>query len=195
MINHTIDRLQKASTGAGHMGGRYARLLQLLWRKVPKATNSSLATATKSYVSQPRSNIQQLIHPSQPYPAQSPTVISPSLSFQQQQHHMQHFQPPPLIQQTSNHLSYHPSDLSNPAYQAYPQQHQNQNRTFSWLDLGATWNFATQNGSGTGSNSGSLGEMDVDEEHGMWDQGLGPLDIGLMTDYSVLEGDNPNLIF
>jgi hypothetical protein len=36
MINLTIERLEKASVGANHMGSRYARLLRLLWRKPPK---------------------------------------------------------------------------------------------------------------------------------------------------------------
>jgi hypothetical protein len=33
MANKTMDVLQKASAGANHMGSRYSRLLQLLWRK------------------------------------------------------------------------------------------------------------------------------------------------------------------
>ena len=37
--------------------------------------------------------------------------------------------------------------------------------------------------------------MDMDDEHVLWDTGMSPFDMGLLTDYSVLEGDNPNLIF
>jgi len=57
--------------------------------------------------------------------------------------------------------------------------------TFSWLDLGAAMNFATQNG------AGSTGESD----DMMLENGLSPFDMGILTDYSLLEGDNPNLIF
>src|SRR5258708_7418187 len=39
MIDQTIARLQKASVGANHMGSRYARLIQLLWRKAPIPTD------------------------------------------------------------------------------------------------------------------------------------------------------------
>ena len=39
MIRQTIERLQKSSVGANHMGSRYARLLQLLWRKAPKRSD------------------------------------------------------------------------------------------------------------------------------------------------------------
>jgi hypothetical protein len=35
LVNATIERLQMTSTGADHMGSRYSRLLQLLWRKMP----------------------------------------------------------------------------------------------------------------------------------------------------------------
>ncbi len=60
---------------------------------------------------------------------------------------------------------------------------------FSWLDLGATWNFATQNGN---SSSGSTGDLQ-DEGPGISE--LSPFDMGLLTDYNMLDGDNPNLIF
>ena len=60
--------------------------------------------------------------------------------------------------------------------------------TFSWLDLGATWNFATQN-----NNSGSASSAEMDDTS--FDTGMSPFDMSLLTDYSLLEGDNPNLIF
>lgn len=67
---------------------------------------------------------------------------------------------------------------------------------FSWLDLGATWNFATQNGSGDTGSSGSAGDL-TDAEGGMGGNEMSPFDmgLGLLNDYSLLEGDNPNLIF
>lgn len=61
---------------------------------------------------------------------------------------------------------------------------------FSWLDLGATWNFATQNNSAS-VTSGSAGEID----DVMLENGMSPFDLSLVTDYSLLEGDNPSLIF
>jgi len=71
---------------------------------------------------------------------------------------------------------------------------------FSWLDLGATWNFAMQNhntqgSTGTAASSGgSAGEIEGDMG------GVGPgegfsFDFTLLTDYSLLESDNPNFIF
>jgi hypothetical protein len=60
--------------------------------------------------------------------------------------------------------------------------------TFSWLDLGATWNFATQN-----NHSASASSADIDDAS--FDTGMSPFNMNLLTDYSLLEGDNPNLIF
>ena len=67
--------------------------------------------------------------------------------------------------------------------------------TFSWLDLGATWNFATQNNSVTGS-TGDIDDVMVEGGSGSG-SGMSPfdMDMSLLTDYSLLEGDNPNLIF
>jgi hypothetical protein len=53
---------------------------------------------------------------------------------------------------------------------------------FSWLDLDATWNFATQNNS-VASNADELYDAPVDME------------VSFLTDYLLLEGDNPGLIF
>lgn len=64
---------------------------------------------------------------------------------------------------------------------------------FSWLDLSATWNYATQNGNA----SGSAGDL-TDDSGGIGnasETGLSPFDMGMLNDYSLLEGDNPNLIF
>lgn len=72
---------------------------------------------------------------------------------------------------------------------------------FSWLDLGATWNFATQNAGNT-SSSGSAGDIGDGEGSFGGVGGVGgsevevsPYDMGILTDYSLLEGDGPNLIF
>lgn len=80
-----------------------------------------------------------------------------------------------------NDMQGHPFPQSQPQ----PQQ---PNNGFSWLDLGATWNFATQN------NGGSTGSQDD-----MVDTGLSPFgNNGLMNvlpDYSFMEGENGNFIF
>ena len=152
MINQTIERLQKASMGNNHMGSRYARLLQLLWRKAPKRTDPADAH---------RQSIDTRMQP--PRQNQDPNN-PPGFDPSQQQFNM-----------GMNQMG----GISAPAAPG----------TFSWLDLGATWNFATQNNSG--SLSGSSAEMDDVS----FDTGMSPFDMSLLTDYSLLEGDNPNLIF
>ncbi|KAG9237316.1 hypothetical protein BJ875DRAFT_370253, partial [Amylocarpus encephaloides] len=158
MINQTIEGLQKASVGANHMGSRYARLLQMLWRKAPKRArnkqqNKSSIDGRLNAATQNTSNIgQSQFDPNAQFPGHLAMNNNIGLSGQ--------FQPRP-------------------------------SGTFSWLDLGATWNFATQNNSGTASDSESDNNM-------MLENGLSPFDIGdirPITDYSLLEGDNPNLIF
>jgi len=64
---------------------------------------------------------------------------------------------------------------------------------FSWLDLGATWNFATQNGIGDHSSSASTGDLQEGEVAGLGE--LSPFDMSLLTDYSLLEGEGSGLIF
>lgn len=158
-INLTIERLQKASAGANHMGDRYARLLHLLWRKAPKKS------------SDPRDNTPQSIE------GRLSTEMPPRL-------------PPNGDQQYFDALA--PQN----GFQSLPQvnglQPQPGNGTFSWLDLGATWSFATQNN----SVNGSTGDMDLSD--GWEGQSMqSPYDLGmsLLSDYRVLDGDNPNLIF
>jgi hypothetical protein len=141
MIDQTIARLQKASVGANHMGSRYARLIQLLWRKAPIPTDHR--------------------KPSMPQPMDG--------NFKQQYTDPSSF-PPGFAPNQGNmgNMEFTPSG------------------TFSWLDLGATWNFATQNNSVSGGSP----------DDGVMDTGMNLLDMrGMMTDYSLLDRDNPNLIF
>lgn len=160
MINQTIERLQKASVGANHMGSRYARLLQLLWRKAPKRKTDRSGQHV--------------------YGMDGQLGLGQSSSNNQQ------------------HTSFDPSGTGN-----FPENmgmgniganEQFQSRpggAFSWLDLGATWNFATQNNTLGGSTGDSDNEL-------MLESGLSPFEMGdlaAFTDYSLLEGDNPNLIF
>ncbi|TAQ86504.1 hypothetical protein B7494_g5176 [Chlorociboria aeruginascens] len=147
MINQTIERLQKASVGSNHMGSRYARLLQLLWRKVLKRTSTHSTPHPQSIDSH----------------LQAPQNGQPS--------HPQH--------------SFDPNAFNvGGSMVIFPST-----GTFSWLDLGATWNFATQNNSGSGSAG--------DSDDVVMDTGMSPfdMDMGVAIDYSLLEGDNPNLIF
>lgn len=58
---------------------------------------------------------------------------------------------------------------------------------FSWLDLGATWSFATQNNSASGSAGG--------EEDILGGDGLNPFEMDVLTDYRLLNDDNPNWMF
>ena len=135
------------------MGSRYARLLQLLWRKAPKRNdgrNGSARFSIDSRLDGPHSNEMNSFPPN--------SNTSPN---------------------TFSNANANGNSMGGAGFQ--------QPGTFSWLDLGATWNFATQNN----SVSGSAGELD----DAFVDTGLSPLDIGLLTDYSLLEGDNPNLIF
>jgi hypothetical protein len=157
MINQTIERLQKASVGANHMGSRYARLLQLLWRKPPKHSARS---------HRPSTSLDSRLKATNPN--------DPSSSA------------PPNTQ----------FDPSNPNNFSIGQMGMSSGggggggTGFSWLDLGATWNFATQNGNN--SSSGSTADL---QDEGLGINELSPFDMTLLTDYSLLEGDNPNLIF
>jgi hypothetical protein len=165
MITQTIERLQKASMGANHMGSRYARLLQLLWRKPPK-------------------------HPSKGHnQRQSQSTIDSRLNSSNN--------PNDASTASQNQQQFDPSNPNN--FQTMgggagmPMAGNNQGgQGFSWLDLGATWNFATQNGIGDHSSSASTG--DLQEEVGGLGE-LSPFDMSLLTDYSLLEGEGSGLIF
>lgn len=155
MINQTIDRLQETSIDAKHMGSRYSRLLQLLWRKAPQKndTRDILTQATDS-----------------------------------------RFQIPQPAAQGADMLQTHATGLfsgmdMNAGDDTMAQGYGN--GTFSWLDLGAAWTFATQN------NSTSISIRDMDDMVGDSSSGLTPYDMDLnqMTDYRLLADDNPNLIF
>ena len=148
MISQAVKRLQKASVGANHMGSRYARLLQLLWRKAPQ-----------------RSDLQETQH----WQRIDSRATAP------QDHG-----------QSGSQSNLNPTNFSG-MWGGMNNVSLTPSGTFSWLDLGATWNFATQNNTVSGSSA--------DLEDVMVDIDMSPFDMSLMTDYSLLEGDNPNLIF
>ncbi|KAH8790957.1 hypothetical protein F5882DRAFT_449957 [Hyaloscypha sp. PMI_1271] len=165
MIHQTIERLQKASVGLNHMGSRYARLLQLLWRKPPKHS-------TKQHQNQ-----------------RNQSIIDPRLNLPNPN------EPPSSSQNQNQQQSYDPTDPNNFA-QNINQMGMGANggagHGFSWLDLGATWNFATQNGIGDHSSTGSAGDLEP-EAGGIAE--LSPFDLGLLTNYSLLDGEGAGLIF
>ncbi|RDW91616.1 hypothetical protein BP5796_02781 [Coleophoma crateriformis] len=157
MINQTIDRLQKASAGANHMGTRYSRLIQMLWRKSPKGGKNNNGDTVHQQTIDGRlqdSNKVDVV-------SNLPTVYDPNSAF--------------------NNMGMKGLAPTNAP-----------NGTFSWLDLGATWNFATQGNTGNSVSGGSAGEM---EDMMGVDTGMSPFDMGLLTDYKLLDGDNPNFIF
>jgi hypothetical protein len=148
MVNKTIDVLQKASAGANHMGSRYSRLLQLLWRKSPKKRPPK----------------------EKPRPQSIDSILQPQNAG------------------ISNTEVYDPNTyglLMPSAMDGYAGM-------FSWLDLGAAYEYATQNDA---SVSGSGGEMD--DVLGDTGSGISPYDINLnaMADYRFLSDNGPNLIF
>jgi hypothetical protein len=146
MIRQTIERLQKFSVGANHMGSRYARLLQLLWRKAPKRSD--------------------------PRETQHPKSIDSRVSALQD-----HGESDPKSDSnypdSSGMRGMNTINLTSPG-------------TFSWLGLDAAWGFATQNNSVPGG-------YDLDNVIATFR--LDAFGISFMADFSLLEGDNPNLIF
>lgn len=152
MIHLTIERLQKASAGMNHMGSRYARLLQLLWRKTPKYNKLRDPPPSQNRDTQPKVSYH--------------TNGSGATAFA-----ASNFNNGALAKNHANNAEV-PSNAPG---------------TFSWLDLGATWNFATQNNTVNGNAS--------DSDDLLVDTGMGTFDMGLSTDYTLLDVDNPNFLF
>lgn len=163
MITLTIERLQNASVGSNHMGSRYARLLQLLWRKPPqKKVDPSTTSSSKAPTQAMNSGVNDAQNQS------SNSNSNNSLHLAQQ---------------------YDPGAMNNGLINGGGG-----GNGFSWLDLGAAWNFATTQNQGGSDGHGSAGEGEG-EGMGEGGQGLSPFDMSLLTDYSLLESDNPNFIF
>ncbi|RKF61706.1 putative zn2 cys6 dna-binding protein [Erysiphe neolycopersici] len=178
MIQNTIERLQKISNGSNHMGSRYARLLQLLWRKVSKrnvidfnntsASNSSIMSDTIPY------QIRATLDPAE-FPIH-PTHQSTKLA---------NFQ-------SSNFASLENGLLMN-GYNSYSSEGLIPNG-FSWLDLGATCNFATQNNGGKSSPADSI--CDIGDEI-LKTPSLSPwaLNNAFLGGWKIGEGEGGELIF
>lgn len=147
MIDQTIIHLQKASFGANHMGSRYARLLQLLWRRAPKRSDLRETQHQQSIVNR--------VSTPQDHSQSGPQSNFDTTNFSGMG--------------GTNNVGFTPSG------------------TFSWLDLDAAWNFATLNN--------SVSESSAELENGMVDIDMSPFEQSFLLDYSLLDGDNPNLIF
>ncbi|GAB7365072.1 hypothetical protein MBLNU230_g5853t1 [Neophaeotheca triangularis] len=136
LIAETVDRLQKASACANDVGERYARLIRLLWRRPPgggrsKTSKSSTATNnsnTNSNSTNPPSNPRTF---SNSNPTSTPSQHNQSL--QTQNPHSQN-----LLYPTDSHQQQQSQNLHRPSI-----------NTFSWLDLPAVGEFATNNNDGS----------------------------------------------
>jgi hypothetical protein len=157
LISSTIDRLERSSLGANQTGSRYARLLQLLWRKAPRT--SSLKHTTS--ISQ---NSQAL--------------------------------PPQQNDTMSNLPQFDPSALNNLAIPHYGNGQAHNGGTFSWLDLGGAWNYATQD-DGMAGVGNAMHSQGIGMEEAMANAEPGPysMNLNLLADYRLLGDDNPGLIF
>jgi len=81
--------------------------------------------------------------------------------------------------------------LNNPPIPANLGVQQQQPQAFSWLDLDATWNFATQNG---GDDIMAMDGIGIDSMDGFGE--TSPFDRGgYMPDLSFLEGASEGLPF
>lgn len=161
MIDLTISRLAKSSTGANHMGDRYSRLVKLLWRKAPK--NRDLQSEPKF-----QSMADQMIPASLTVPSE----------------------------QGQSHGVPGNGDQANMQLGSNEQQQFGNGTTagtFSWLDLGATWNFATQNN----SQNGSAGEPeDMWGDAGMANHNHAGFDMNMTGNYGYLnDASQTNLLF
>lgn len=146
------------------MGTRYSRLLQLLWRKPSRRISPSHDMSLDL-------GSPMAMHSNVKNNSFSNNVLTHSESFEN----------------TGYGTSMVMPSLAENEHMDLPPA----TGTFSWLDLGAAWSFATHNNKSVGG--GSAGEFD--NEQTMGDSGLSPSDMGLMGDYSLLSEDNPSLIF
>jgi len=189
LVSATIDRLQQTSTGANHMGTRYSRLLQLLWRKTPGAEGHGEGGEGEGEM--PVQTAEGRFGMSQPSAGDGDGETNAPF---------QPFQPASQgLRNSDGAMAHAPPPVAG--------------NNFSWLDLGGAWSFAMQNQScqADASASGGLGEMEeawAERRGGGGGEGggsaayevrvgwggLGPVGFG-GADYALLSDDDPNLIF
>ncbi len=149
-IKQTIDRLQQSSLGANQMGSRYARLLELLWRKSPKRNGQSALH---------RQSIDNRLaqNPPTDLSATNPPNFDPSLNSYN-------------VPSTNTQAQGQWEGAEYPD----PGAGNSMGTTFSWLDLHSTFNYAVQNGTGShsGGEDGPLGMSDFSPA----DSGMGYMD-------------------
>lgn len=154
-IKATIDRLRASSIGANQMGARYARLLELLWRKFPKR-NGQNTLHRQSIDNRIASAVQTMKYEGDP--ATAPPVYDPGLNTTYQQ--MAAPAPPPTQYLDPGLAEQYPDAgmrIGNDNGSGSANANSGGGPAFSWLDLQGTFNFALQNGTGSGSNSGEEG--------------------------------------
>ncbi|RKF73211.1 putative zn2 cys6 dna-binding protein [Golovinomyces cichoracearum] len=141
MIQKTIERLQTNSNGPNDMGSRYAHLLQMLWRKVPKRNERD-----DIYINDASRSISDGVAQfgNDCTMAGSEELALKSVSSDQNLNN--------LHPTTPNNLENRPqTNRLQPYFFSNPKP-----TGFSWLDLDATWNFATQDNGGDDSSTSSI---------------------------------------
>ncbi|QSZ32066.1 hypothetical protein DSL72_001635 [Monilinia vaccinii-corymbosi] len=136
LITKMIERLEKASTGESHIGTKYSRLLQLLWRSAPKKANRTNQARKHSTFT--------IKHPSQfqdGNPKRSTTDPTPASH-------------PFTTSLNNSTFSPHDPPLAVPALPS--------NNQFSWLNLDEVYMFARNNNEGVES----IDYLDVGDMNG-----------------------------
>ncbi|KAJ5051420.1 uncharacterized protein L3040_001199 [Drepanopeziza brunnea f. sp. 'multigermtubi'] len=149
-IKATITRLQASSVGANQMGTRYARLLELLWRKSPKRSGPG---ALHKQSLDNRLAHSSLLPAAQKFETDN---FDPSLHSASYHHHLNNnpaTQNEVDQQQQQQQQYLEPGQYSDTTTMGGMDNSSGSGATFSWLDLNSTFNFALQNGTGGGGST------------------------------------------
>lgn len=121
LITKMIERLEKASTGESHIGTKYSRLLQLLWRSAPKKANRGRQGRNNTHFAMENSSRFQDGNSNR-------SIIDPVPMSQ------------PFTPSVRSNFSPHDPPLVVPAFPS--------NNQFSWLNLDQVYMFARENNGG-----------------------------------------------
>ncbi|KAL2073889.1 hypothetical protein VTL71DRAFT_11215 [Oculimacula yallundae] len=184
-IRQTIERLQASSVGCNQIGNRYARLLELLWRKSPKRNGNKglyrMSIDNRIIAQQQQAAISQA--QAQALAAAGTQNASQSLASNLNPIPNSETHNPPQTQNFDPNLdpNMYKTSFPDPFASSIQNQQQHQPQTyiphpatmpgFSWLDLSATSQYAQQNGpssSGSGEGYDGIGELGSP-----WDAGTG----------------------
>jgi len=160
MIQNTIDRLQKSSIRTDDLGNRYSRMLRLLWRKPPHSKDVGADPPSQSRTPPPATPVHSITQ-------EGPLL--PQQQHQQLQQELQQQPDPELVPRTGS--------SSDQVWLG----------GFSWRDLDAVGQFATNNNSvdnvsllsGSGSGSGGFAAEAEDPFAYLENQGQTWYDFGL----------------